>query len=170
VKRTAKRIIAVITTGGCIGPLLFVSFIVVGQSETPRLTNTEIVNMVHAQIFWAIMSGNSLMVQTLIKGGAEVNPRPKEGLLPLMMAVQSLSLPMTNTLLRAGADVNAKSSNGYTALMVAAEDSSPEILRRLIAARAEVNAKNKFGETALMLARKAQHSDAIAILRRAGAR
>jgi ankyrin repeat protein len=33
-----------------------------------------------------------------------------------------------------------------------------------------VNARNKFGETALMLARKAEHPDAIAILKRAGAR
>jgi hypothetical protein len=50
VKRTAQRIILNIKTHACIGVLLFVPCIVVGQSETSRLTNTDIVNMVRAQI------------------------------------------------------------------------------------------------------------------------
>ena len=74
---------------------------------------------------WGILSEKPLVVQALIKAGADVNPRLQEGASPLMIAVQSLSLEMTKLLLRAGADVNTRNSIGYTALMVAAEDSYP---------------------------------------------
>jgi ankyrin repeat protein len=120
-------------------------------------------------LIWGILSGNQIMVLTLIKGGAEVDPRI-DGATPLMLAVQSRSLQIVNTLLRAGANVNTRGVNDYTALMVAAENSGPEIARTLIAAGADVSLRNRFNETALFLARKQQHTDVVAVLKRAGAK
>jgi ankyrin repeat protein len=54
--------------------------------------------------------------------------------------------------------------------MVAAENSGPEIARTLIAAGADVGLRNRFNETALFLARKEQHTDVVAVLKRAGAK
>jgi ankyrin repeat protein len=122
-------------------------------------------------LIWAIMSDNQAVVQTLLKNGAEVNPRYEDGTTPLMHAVQFCGIQMVNTLLAAGANVNSrKSDNGYTALMIAAERDEPQFTRVLIDAGAEVNVKNKFGETALILARKERNTAAIAVLKRAGAK
>lgn len=121
-------------------------------------------------LMFGIMSRNLVLVQTLIKAGAKVNPQTEEGDAPLMMAVHSRHLGIIKTLLAAGANVNARRSNGYTALMIAADIFDPAPARVLIAAGADVNAKNKFGETALALARKQGHTDVVTVLKRAGAK
>ena len=119
---------------------------------------------------WAVLSRNLMVVQSLVKAGAEVNPRTRDGSTPLMMAVNFGSVPMIKTLLAGGADVNFRIFNGYTALMVASDRHEPAIARILIAAGADVNAKNNFGETALYLAMKEENSEVVAVLKRAGAK
>jgi ankyrin repeat protein len=39
-------------------------------------------------LIWAVMPGNLAVVQTLLKNGAEVNPRTEDSGTPLMHAVQ----------------------------------------------------------------------------------
>ena len=80
---------------------------------------------------WAVLSRNLIVVQSLLKAGAEANPRTRDGSTPLMMAVNFGSVPMIKTLLAGGADVNFKMFNGYTALMVAADRHEPAIARVL---------------------------------------
>lgn len=86
----------------------------------------------------------------LISGKAQINPKGKFLISPLMHAVGNLE--MVKLLLANGADVNQKNFRGSTALMAAAIDGTPSVVRYLLEQGADVNASDKDGITALMCA------------------
>ena len=95
----------------------------------------------------------------LISAKAEINPKGKFLLSPLMHAVGNFE--MVKLLIANGADVNQKNVRGATALMAAAIDGLPSVVRYLLERGADVNASDKNGTTALMFAEgRRAYSDA----------
>jgi ankyrin repeat protein len=103
----------------------------------------------------AALRGAFDSVLILLKAGAKLNLKDKEGQTPLMFAVwgSNDSTPgIVRALIKAGARVNDVDKTGQSVLMFAAKYASPDILQMLIAARARLDARDKQGQTALMFA------------------
>lgn len=104
----------------------------------------------------AASEGDAALVSRLIKDGADVNARNKEGLTPLMMAAGRGNVKIAALLLNKGADVNAKleleNYRGLTALMFAIFDGHAEAVKLLIERGADVNAKYDGRWSALTIA------------------
>lgn len=120
------------------------------------------------------------VVKLLVKYGAEVNAKDKDGMtavifaagnnpalvrlllelgatltakdstIALTMAASSGSADAARLLIERGADLNAKDKDGLTALMRAADRRSTDTIRLLLEHGADINAKDKNGATALM--------------------
>ena len=109
----------------------------------------------------ALIYGSS---EALIRAGADVNAKDKEGKTALMYW-------LNEALIRAGANVNAKDNDGWTALMYACDGINYsgegetfgldlDIIKSLIRAGANINEVNNYGNTALMLAIHTYKADA----------
>lgn len=74
------------------------------------------------------------VVSFLIKKGAKVNAKNRDGKTALMYAVNAYNkgLSQTTILINAGADVNAKDNKGRTALMYAVDNKEEESVDLLI--------------------------------------
>lgn len=70
-------------------------------------------------IMWAVAQQHSDVIQTLIKSGADIRARSKNGFTPLHFAARAGGLEPARLLLAAGADVNAAAGDGSTPLLVA---------------------------------------------------
>ena len=101
---------------------------------------------------------NTVTLESLLKKGANVNARDKDGNTPLILLSDggnNVDTKLIGALIRLGADVNARNNDGWNALMfVACNQSytSKEIISYLLKAGAEINAQDNHGETALMCA------------------
>ena len=91
-------------------------------------------------------------VDTLIRGGADVNIQDNSGATALMTAAGKDCDKCVEYLIRAGADVNSQNNDGYSALMCAARWGCDKCVRMLIAAGASLNIQDTGGNTALGLA------------------
>ena len=104
----------------------------------------------------------------LLKAGADVNAKTKDGETALMVALLEGHTESVNALIKAGADVNAKDIKGGTALMLAALYGQAEDIKLLLNAGADVNARNDIdGKRAVDIARKRQKlkgTDALRLL------
>lgn len=90
------------------------------------------------------------VVSLLIKKGAKVNAKNREGNTALMYsAVEFKGLNAAKILINAGANINAKDNKGRTALMYAADNKDEELVDLLIKNKVNVNAEDNDGETAL---------------------
>ncbi|NBO72605.1 ankyrin repeat domain-containing protein, partial [bacterium] len=92
------------------------------------------------------------MIEDLIKDGADVNAKDKNGATALMLATKNLFVAVIRKLCELGADVNIKDKNGNTAMMqVCFNKKLPEsylkedIVSLLCEYKADVNAKDKNG-------------------------
>ncbi|HEY0548683.1 MAG TPA: ankyrin repeat domain-containing protein, partial [Verrucomicrobiae bacterium] len=109
------------------------------------------------------------MVQLLVAHRAEVNVRNRAGATPLSEAARVGNEPVVNVLLRAGADPNGiESATSVTPLHLAAARGHAAIAEALLRHRAAVNAADARGETPLCYALREGHTNAVALLRRAG--
>ena len=88
------------------------------------------------------------IAKLLLAAKAEVNPKGRFIISPLMHALENLE--MVQLLIAHGADVNQKNFRGATALMGAAVGRDPAVVRFLIEKGADVKARDKDGYTALM--------------------
>jgi ankyrin repeat protein len=102
------------------------------------------------QFYNAVRDNNLATLDTLIKGGADVNTRDGHGETPLMYAAYAGSLDAMNILLTNGASVDAQSQSGATALIWAATDLAK--VRLLIDHGANFNVATKRRRTALLVA------------------
>jgi len=100
----------------------------------------------------AAKHGDIDTVKTLLKSGADVNVKNKDGRTALMEAAFSGHTEIVKLLIAKGADMNAKNKDGGTALIYAAWQGHIEIAKLLIDKSADVNAKDNTGWTALMKA------------------
>lgn len=117
----------------------------------------------------AAEAGDTSEVQSLLRGGADANPKGSYGHTALMGAAVRGHTDTVRTLLKAGADVNAKGNTGRTALMEAASEGYTDTMRALIEKGADVNAKDNEGWTALFWATFSRRTDTARFLLEKGA-
>jgi ankyrin repeat protein len=122
-------------------------------------------------LHWAVERDDVEMADLLLRAGARVSARTREGVMPLQLAAINGSAPMLDRLLKAGADPNASLTPVRdTALMMAARTGRTDALRVLVEAGADVNAKETWGGTTpLMWAVSEGHAEAAKTLIAAGA-
>jgi ankyrin repeat protein len=94
----------------------------------------------------AAVNGSELMIDRLLKAGADVNaPLSAVGDTALMMAARTGKTGAIRVLVEAGANVNAMETwGGTTALMWAVSEGHVEAARMLIEAGADVNARSHY--------------------------
>ena len=122
-------------------------------------------------LHWAVERDDLAMADQLIRAGARVSTRTREGVMPLQLAAINGNAAMIDRLLKAGAEPNTPlTPAGDTALMMAARTGAPEAIRVLVEADAEVNAQESWGGTTpLMWAVSEGHAAAARLLIDAGA-
>lgn len=92
---------------------------------------------IHGQLVMAARAGQVARVQGLLRDGANVNARDRNGDTPLNMAAAKGQTALAQALLQAGADVNLANLAGVTPLMGAAFNVKPELFTALLAAGAQ---------------------------------
>ncbi|KAF3293548.1 hypothetical protein TWF132_004516 [Orbilia oligospora] len=102
-----------------------------------------------AQTGYKAEGGYEDVVELLIKSGASVEDKDKDGKTALMAAVGRGYEIIAELLIKSGASVEDKDENGKTALMAAAERGYETIAELLIKNGASVDDNDKDGETAL---------------------
>jgi len=109
-------------------------------------------------------------LEDLIKGGANVNAKDKDGVTALMLA-SKLSLEyVVGKLIDNKADVNAKDNYGATALMIASMNGNENIVDFLCKNGADMDAMEyKYSATALMIASQFGHEKIVIELLKKGA-
>ncbi len=86
----------------------------------------------------------------LIKCGADVNAKDKNGITPLHKALAAKGKgDLVKALIAAGADVNTKDNDGETTLHISVREGRVDLVNTLIAAGADINEENGNGETPL---------------------
>jgi ankyrin repeat protein len=122
-------------------------------------------------LHWAAERDDVELADLLIRAGARVSAKTREGVTPLQLAAINGSAPMLDRLLKAGADPNAPlTRNGDTALMFTARAGRADAIRMLVEAGANVNAKESWGgTTALMWTVSEGHVEAARLLIAGGA-
>jgi len=122
-------------------------------------------------LHWAVERDDLDMADALIRAGARVAARTREGVLPLQLAAINGSAPMIDRLLKAGAEPDTPlTPAGDTAVMMAARTGASAAIRLLVEAGANVNARETWGgTTALMWAVSEGHLEAAKLLLAAGA-
>jgi len=121
-------------------------------------------------LHWAVEREDLELTDLLLRAGARVTVRTREGVTPLQLAAINGSAPMIDRLVKSGADPKvALTQSGDTALMMAARTGKTEALRVLLEAGSQVNAQESWGgTTALMWAVAEGHADAARMLLAAG--
>jgi uncharacterized protein len=118
-----------------------------------------------AELFSAIMSGDSARAQAALSGGIDVNTKNPHGATFLMAAASKGNVEIVKHLLGKGAKPNEKTSIGVTALMLAALNDHAEVVKLLLAKGADANIREKGGQTAFQMAALKGHEQVADILR-----
>lgn len=117
----------------------------------------------------AVQSGHLLVVQELLRAGADPMVARADGGTPLLCASQKGYVDVLCELLKAGADTEKAYDLGFTPLILASECGQVEIIRELLKAGADSTAKTSDGLTGLLMASENGHSGAVRELLRGGA-
>jgi uncharacterized protein len=122
------------------------------------------------ELLRAVESGQTARVQELLRQGANLQVRDREGNTALAIAAYYDRAEIAEALLARGADPNVRGLNGLTPLMRAAENGNVDVARVLLKYGAKVNAQGLTGETALSLATGELRKPVAELLRQAGAK
>ena len=118
----------------------------------------------------AAKGGHEEVVEALLKAGAQVEAKDKDGGTPLHWAAEKGHEKAVGVLLKAGADIEAKDKYGYTPLHLAAEKGHEKMVEVLLKAGADIEAKGRYhGETPLHWAAEKGHEKVVGVLLKAGA-
>ncbi len=82
----------------------------------------------------AAREGETAIAEFLIRNGADVNAKTRDGHTALMMAVYNRNIEIVELLLRSGADTNVKTKQGHTAWSEATLEDSKKIKDLLLSA------------------------------------
>ncbi|KFQ56626.1 PREDICTED: M-phase phosphoprotein 8, partial [Nestor notabilis] len=105
-------------------------------------------------VMLAAAGGHDDLLRVLIRKGAKVNGRQKNGTTALIHAAEKNFLTTVAILLEAGAYVNMKQSSGETALMKACKRGNSDIVRLMIESGADCNILSKHQNSALHFAKQ----------------
>ncbi|XP_061230480.1 M-phase phosphoprotein 8 isoform X2 [Neopsephotus bourkii] len=105
-------------------------------------------------VMLAAAGGHDDLLRVLIRKGAKVNGRQKNGTTALIHAAEKNFLTTVAILLEAGAFVNTKQSSGETALMKACKRGNSDIVRLMIESGADCNILSKHQNSALHFAKQ----------------
>jgi ankyrin repeat protein len=94
------------------------------------------------QLLLAARKGSLRRVSLLIKAGADLEARNRDGWTPLLLSVRQGHTKIVSFLLEAGANVNAKTDSEQTALHLAAENGLEDLTRQLLTLGANVHAQD----------------------------
>ena len=117
----------------------------------------------------AAQKGQDLIVQTLLKAGANVEAVSDNGLTASMWASVNGHNSVVQTLLKAGANVETVDRFGWTALMHASVHGRDSVVQTLLKAGANVGAVDQDGWTALTYASINGRNSVVQTLKAAGA-
>ncbi|KAL6077642.1 Cytohesin-4 [Balamuthia mandrillaris] len=113
-----------------------------------NITDKEGATPLHKAAFF----GHLLLVDLLIKCGADVSTQDEEGATPLHKAAFSGKVTCVNYLLQAGADVESQDGEDGTPLHNAAFNGHTECVKALLALQANLNSADNTGASPLHLA------------------
>uniref|UniRef100_A0A8C4UP08 M-phase phosphoprotein 8 n=1 Tax=Falco tinnunculus TaxID=100819 RepID=A0A8C4UP08_FALTI len=105
-------------------------------------------------VMLAAAGGHDDLLRVLIRKGAKVNGRQKNGTTALIHAAEKNFLTTVAILLEAGAYVNMQQSSGETALMKACKRGNSDIVRLMIESGADCNILSKHQNSALHFAKQ----------------
>ncbi|KAJ7426532.1 M-phase phosphoprotein 8 [Willisornis vidua] len=105
-------------------------------------------------VMLAAAGGHDDLLRILIRKGAKVNRRQKNGTTALIHAAEKNFLTTVAILLEAGAYVNVQQSSGETALMKACKRGNSDIVRLMIESGADCNILSKHQNTAMHFAKQ----------------
>ena len=100
-------------------------------------------------LHYASMYGRNAIVEKLIRYGADLENRDKQGKTPLHSAAIGGQLTALKELLAAGANFEKKDNDGETALYYASTYGHTEVVKALIAAGSNIENKDQDGKTPL---------------------
>ncbi len=122
----------------------------------------------------AARDGDAEKVEALLKTGADVNVKNKEGTTALMASTWGKTgrgdVSIAKALIVSGANVNASNAYGRTALMDVAGNGNVEFTSLLLSAGADVNMQTRAGGTALHEAAINGHIEIVRMLLTKGAK
>ena len=104
---------------------------------------------VKLNIFRAILSNNTALIDNLFNDEAAMNSKDSDSLTALILAVKNNNLDTVKVILDNGVDVDAPGKWNFTALAWAAYESNVDMAEYLIANGADVNKRIENNETAL---------------------
>jgi ankyrin repeat protein len=104
-------------------------------------------------LMWAVQGDDQLLVQKLLRRGADVAAISEYGQTPLGYAAGAGQVEMVQLLLEAGADVaHVDPVSGHTVLHFAAARCQAQVIGTLVQSGADVNARDLQGRTPLIVA------------------
>ncbi|XP_030056144.1 M-phase phosphoprotein 8 isoform X2 [Microcaecilia unicolor] len=108
-------------------------------------------------VMLAAAGGHDDLLRLLIKKGAKVNARQKNGNTALIHAAEKNFLTTVAVLLEAGAHLNIQQNNGETALMKACKRGNFDIVRLMVESGADCNISSKYQSSALHFAKQSNN-------------
>lgn len=123
---------------------------------------------INGQFLMAARAGQVDRLNTLLRDGAIVNSRDRNGDSALNMAAAKGSVPLVDALVKAGADVNLANLAGVTPLMGAAFSANAELVRQLVAAGAKIDPVDRVKKNAATYAAGNGCTECLMELLRAG--
>ena len=136
-----------------------------------KLVSDEGETVLHYAVTCTQKKKSALLIKKLIAAGASLDVVSKEGVTPLLLAVDAKNWDVVDLLLTYEVDVNAGSLDGVPllhSLLESSENVSLSLLRKVIARGPQQDATNAAGETALHVAIRVGRADVVEELLKSG--
>lgn len=112
----------------------------------------------------AVRAGDLAQVESLVRGGAEIDGANGAGETPLLVAVQQDQTEIAKALIAAGADINAQAANKDSPWLLAGASGRTEMIRAMIPKGPDFSKRNRYGGNALIPACERGHVETIELL------